>query len=68
MTISMEKELRLGSMEVAIKAFIHKVRKMDKGNILGKMEAILSAHGRTTKLMDMVFMFGVMEDSTKEIG
>ena len=68
MTISMEKELRLGLMEVAIKAFIHKVRKMDKGNILGKMVVILSAHGKTIRLMGMVFMFGVMEGSTKEIG
>lgn len=64
----MEKEFRLGLMEVAIKAYIHKARKMDKANIPGKMAVILSAHGRIIKLTDMVFMFGVTEGSTKEIG
>jgi hypothetical protein len=49
MIISMEKEFRLGSMEAVIKASIPKVRKTDKENILGKMEATLSDHGKTIK-------------------
>jgi len=68
MIISMGKELKLGLMEVNTKDFTNKERKMVKVNTHGKMEAFLLECGKITRLMDMVFIIGQMEDSIRETG
>ncbi len=44
--INMEKAFKLGLMEVSMMAITHKGRRVDRENIHGEMEAIISVHGR----------------------
>jgi len=49
MTISMEREFRLGSMEANMMDFTLRARRVGKESIHGEMEVIILVHGKITK-------------------
>jgi hypothetical protein len=68
MIINMERELKHGLMEVVMRAFILKEKRMEKENTLGKTEAILLELGKIIKLMVLGSMYGAMDVNIKAIG
>lgn len=68
MTINTDMVFKLGLMVASMKVTIKKERKMDKENILGKMEAFIKETGLIIKLRAMVNMSGLMEELILEIG
>lgn len=68
MITSMVLESRLGLMEVNMKETTNKEKRMERVNIHGKMAVIILEIGLITKLQDMGFTYGQMEELTKEIG
>ncbi len=68
MITNMVLELRLGLMEVNMKETTNKEKRMERVNIHGKMAVIILEIGLITKLQDMGFTYGQMEELTKEIG
>lgn len=48
-TINMEREFKLGSTEANMMDFTLKARRVDKENIHGEMEVIISVLGKITK-------------------
>ncbi len=61
-------ELLCGQMVANIKARIRKVKKTVKGNIHGKMAVTMKETGSIIKLLDTVYMYGLMVEHTKVIG
>lgn len=55
-------------MVANIKARIRKVKKTVKGNIHGKMAVTMMETGSIIKLLDTVYMYGLMVEHTKVIG